>query len=638
MKENLCIKPIYKLLDEKFYIPRYQRGYRWGEQEIKELLEDLKDYCELISDRENKVSKFYCLQPIVVKKKEWDKNGSMIEGWEVIDGQQRLTTLFLILNYLEPTRKDNSFKHLPDKETIYSLYFETREDSEDFFEKKKFRDGLSFENVDYYHISNAYSIIGKWFNDNGSKYEILKALLKDEYNVSVIWYEAIDETWTNDSEKNSIELFTRLNEGKIPLTDAELIKALLLQADKYDQSEIKYIKQRLFEMASEWDFIESVLQDDKMWFFINDSNNDCSSRINFIFSLLAVEWNEYDNEKFVCYIDENGERVKPKHFEFLVFDKYITELKNNNANNDALYPVEEIWKKVKDIFNTIYYWYSDHTLYHYIGYWFATERNKNKILLELANNKDDKDLFLDAIKKRIGSKIKIRKRHKETDSIKTLDQLHYGVDNQEIINILLLFNIETLVKYKKENARFPFHLFKKEKITSIEHIHPQNPEEINTDESRALDWIDSHLKSLSVIKESLNLDENSILELENIVDDLNMLQSNYDKDLFINSYTKTVNFYNQVTDFKENEVHSLYNLALVDKDTNSKLNNSFFDIKRNLLKENTLKRYIPICTERAFGKYYSKDSKDLIFWNDSDRKSYFKEIEKVYNSFVNKVS
>lgn len=214
MKENICIKPIYKLLEENFYIPRYQRGYRWGKQEITELLDDIKDYCELISDRENKVSKFYCLQPVVVKEKQWKKGEGTVKGWEVIDGQQRLTTLFLILNYLEPTRKDNPFKHILDKERVYSLNFETRDDSEEFFQQKKFKDGINHDNVDYFHISNAYDIIGKWFNENGSKYEILNALLKEEYNVSVIWYEAIDEITDTDSEKSSIELFTRLNEGK----------------------------------------------------------------------------------------------------------------------------------------------------------------------------------------------------------------------------------------------------------------------------------------------------------------------------------------------------------------------------------------------------------------------------------------
>lgn len=638
MSANLCIKPIYKLLDEKFYIPRYQRGYRWGKQEITELLNDLKDYCELISERENKVSKFYCLQPVVVKEKEWSKNGNTIKGWEVIDGQQRLTTLFLILNYLEPTRKDNPFKHLFDKEKVYSLYFETRDNSEEFFQEKKFKDGINKENVDYFHISNAYEIISNWFNDNGSKYEILKALLKEEYNVSIIWYEAIDEIADDDSEKSSIELFTRLNEGKIALTDAELIKALLLQSDLYKESDIKFVKQRLFEIANEWDTMEAHLQDEKMWLFINDAGSNPTSRIDFIFNLLADEWNDYENVKLVPYVFENGKRVRPKHFEFIVFDKFLADLRLKHPEEDILFAVDTIWNKVKNIFNTIYNWYNDHTLYHYIGYLFATDRDKQKLVIELTSIKEDKDVFLKNLKKKIGQKVHITKKNKETGIPKTLDQLVYGSDNSEIINILLLFNVETIISYKKENARFPFHLYKNEKITSIEHIHPQNPEEINTDDSRALDWIDSHFQSLVAFKNSIISDSVEMSEIESFLTDLDDLRKNYAKDKFTQIYSQVVGFYNRVTDFKENQVHSLYNLALVDKDTNSKLNNSFFDIKRSLLKQNELNRYIPICTDRAFGKYYSSDPKELIFWSDEDRKSYFTAIEKVYNSFISNLN
>lgn len=634
MSANLCIKPIYKLLDENFYIPRYQRGYRWGKQEITELLNDLREYCELISDRENKVSKFYCLQPVVVKEKEWLKDNETIKCWEVIDGQQRLTTLFLILNYLEPLRKSVTFKHIVNKEKVYSLFFETREDSEDFFERKLFKNGINEDNVDYFHISNAYAIISNWFDENGSNYEILNTLLKEEYNVSVIWYEAIDELAINNSEKSSIELFTRLNEGKIALTDAELIKALLLQSDLYKGADIKYVKQRLFEIANEWDIIEAHLQDDKLWLFINDAGPIPSSRIDYIFSLLADEWNEYGNEKLVSYVLENGERVKPKHFEFIVFDKFLSTLRLNHPNEDALFAVNTIWQKVKNIFTTIHNWYNDHTLYHYVGYLFATDRNKQKLVLELMQSTDDKDVFLQNLKKKIGNKIRISKKDKETDVVKTLNQLAYGSDNNEIINILLLFNIEAIIHYKKENARFPFHLYKKEKITSIEHIHPQNPEEINTDDSRAIEWMDSHIQSLNMLKNSMSIDPTELPKIDSFLNDLENLGKAYDKDKFTHLYSQIVDFYNTITDFKESEVHTLYNLALVDKDTNSKLNNSFFDIKRNLLRENDLNRYIPICTERAFGKYYTSNPKELIFWSNEDRKSYFDAIEAVYNSFV----
>lgn len=131
-KENPRIRPIGDLLQENFFVPRYQRGYRWGKQEITELLDDILQYYRATQDRENRVSKFYCLQPVVVKRKQWLTKNGKIEGWELIDGQQRLTTILLILNYLEDVRK-----LLGEDLNIYTIDFETRENCKVFFEKKR---------------------------------------------------------------------------------------------------------------------------------------------------------------------------------------------------------------------------------------------------------------------------------------------------------------------------------------------------------------------------------------------------------------------------------------------------------------------------------------------------------------------
>ncbi len=66
-----------------FYIPSYQRGYRWSETEVVRLLDDIYQ-----NGKKN-----YCLQPVVVRKKE--------DRYELIDGQQRLTTLYLIYKYMK---------------------------------------------------------------------------------------------------------------------------------------------------------------------------------------------------------------------------------------------------------------------------------------------------------------------------------------------------------------------------------------------------------------------------------------------------------------------------------------------------------------------------------------------------------
>ena len=69
--------------------------YRWESKQVLDLLEDLAKYAREEYDN------LYCLQPLVVKHRTWEKDGQTVEGWEVIDGQQRLTTLWFILNQLK---------------------------------------------------------------------------------------------------------------------------------------------------------------------------------------------------------------------------------------------------------------------------------------------------------------------------------------------------------------------------------------------------------------------------------------------------------------------------------------------------------------------------------------------------------
>lgn len=631
--ENPRIRPVGDLLHENFFVPRYQRGYRWGKQEITELLDDILQYYKATQNRENKVSKFYCLQPVVVRKKEWLNNSKeKTKGWELIDGQQRLTTMLLILNYLEDVRK-----LLSNQLHIYSIDFETRENCKPFFQNKAYKKSVDETNVDFYHISKAYEYIDNWFEKNNHKVEILNTLLKSDYNVSIIWYEAVDINQDNDD--SSIELFTRLNDGKIPLTDAELIKALLLQADLYPTSEDRFVKQRLFEIATEWDDIEAKLQDEKFWLFLNDTSYQPSSKIEFIFKLLADKWNvvedkEGDDKRLIEYETLEG---KPKHYEFLVFDKYLANkraefLKRSEEGKNGLESVNEIWNEIKEMFSMFYEWYNNHNLFHYIGFLLATEKNKEELIRELIDLKLTKTDFEDNIKNRIANSVKINKKDKETGIIKQLNQISYGEDNQEIIKVLLLFNVDTLVKHKKENAKFPFHLYKKEKITSIEHIHPQNPPSIDADEDRARIWLSQHKISLLSMKEIAGSNKDEIC---NVLQQIDELLKSYDKEKFKGLFSQIQELYIEIADFKESELHTLYNLALVDKDTNSQLNNSFFDVKREILKENKLGRYIPICTQRVFSKYYSNRSKEMIFWNNEDRQAYFQAIESVYLSFIN---
>ena len=79
---------------EHYFIPSYQRGYRWTKLNVLALLEDIDAFLQKQSAGATIQS--YCLQPIVVVEQQ-DAEGERI--WEIIDGQQRLTTLYIILTY-----------------------------------------------------------------------------------------------------------------------------------------------------------------------------------------------------------------------------------------------------------------------------------------------------------------------------------------------------------------------------------------------------------------------------------------------------------------------------------------------------------------------------------------------------------
>ena len=224
---NENIKTIKELLsigrdnqEITYYMPSYQRGYKWKQQQVEDLLEDFKEF---VSDKAH----FYCLQPIMVQK---------VDGkYNVIDGQQRLTTLYLICKELG-------------LEVHCKIEYATRESSTKFLENPGVSlvgEDLESSDMDYYFMKAAFERIRNWFEENKNerdedKIKTLFQADKTQKHVGVIWYESKED---EDAER----LFQHVNSGKIPLNDAELIKARLLLT----------AKERLqIERAKEWDDME----------------------------------------------------------------------------------------------------------------------------------------------------------------------------------------------------------------------------------------------------------------------------------------------------------------------------------------------------------------------------------------------
>jgi hypothetical protein len=600
--------PLVDLFDKEFNIPHYQRGYRWEEQEVRELLNDLWDFSKPTSK-----GVFYCLQPIVVQQK-----GDNV--YDVLDGQQRLTTLYLILIFLEERRLEDYYNS-----QLFKLKYQTRADSQEFLEKKKFKNGIDESNIDFYHISSSYQIIEKWFSEHpGAKGKILQILMDTNddgnRNVRFIWYEV-----ENDDSINPIEIFIRLNVGKIPLTDAELIKALLLQSDAYDNKEL--IKMKLFEIASEWDTIEYTLQNESFWFFLNNGSKNKPTHIEFIFDLIATKKNK-EKEYF--------EITPKKHATFLILSAYLEDLLSNKLDREEA--IKTIWEEVSKYFEYFNDWYNDRTLYHYIGFIINQKGSSvidGLIAMSLQMTKTDFKTYLIS---EVNIIIRINKNRKDRNGnlhkVKLKD-LSYESEDQnsndisEIHKILLIHNIHTTLNSNKESARFPFNLYKKTKHNekwSLEHVHAQNSQNITNIEHQKT-WIKDHIKSLK------NIDSK---EVKKIIKELKKLV-NLDEiefDDFDAIVNKVYAFFDKNSGANDSNKHTIDNLCLIDQPTNSLLNNSVFDVKREKIKKREVAGfYIPICTRNLFLKAYSSFPQNNAYWTIDDRKAYLKDIKKTYDFF-----
>lgn len=595
--DKLKLKPITDLLSENFFIPSYQRGYRWKERQVKNLLDDIWNFRTESANESKEV--FYCLQPVVVSKKG--------NEWELIDGQQRLTTIFIILQFLkkqmEALEKNN-----------YSILYETRPDSKTFLEELS-KDNLTRneENIDFFHICDAYKAVSDWFDgkDGNIKIHFLTTLLNDDEagkNVKVIWYDVSDE---NTTEKYAIDVFTRLNIGKIPLTNAELIKALFLQRSNFqeDKANLKQI-----QIASEWDAIEKILQNDAFWFFIYNIENPLKydNRIEYIFDLMKGKTKEEET--------------------YFTFYKFFDDFNNSKKNQNAQADIDGIWLKIKRYFLSFEEWYNNRVFYHLVG--FLIECNYNINTLKKESNTKTKVKFEEYLKGEIKTQVNDSSKHK-----KKFEELTYG--DKRIKKILLLFNIQTILSTEDTDIRFPFSRYKNEDW-DIEHIRSQTDKLITGDARR--DW------SLDVLeyftgekgysndeeKESQQTAIDTLGAKEKIFAEklLEVLESDkIDDEKFTKLYGDiTLNF--GEAEAPEN-IDSIANLALLDASTNRSYKNAMFPIKRKTIIENDMNGvFVPICTKNVFFKSYSKKLGEVMYWGKSDADNYLASIKQMLNEYL----
>lgn len=569
------LKAIGDLKDMKFFIPSYQRGYRWTKQQVKDLLNDIQEFIESKAD-------WYCLQPLVVEK------------YEVIDGQQRLTTIFIILKYLG--------------ENLFEIEYETRKGSGDFLQNIEESDGKN-GNIDYHHMREAYQTITEWFKEQEDQKESFKQKLLE--NVRFIWYELQDE--------DSIKVFRRLNVGKIPLTNAELIKALFLNKSNFpDQSE--QLRQRQMEIAMEWDQIEYTLQNDEFWSFIYHEDWKISTRIDLLFNLI-VEKNDF---ALSLEIDKTDD-----YHTFRYFYKYFKDKKNKMDS------AKKCWSKVKEYFQIFQEWFNDLRMYHYVGFLV----NQGKKLTELVNWWEKNKTKQNFIKELMEEIAKTIKKCPSIDYQYKTD----GSDKTKCKPILLLHNIQIIINQatvsqeqygKAVFHRFPFHIFQEEKW-DVEHINSA----VTNDESDSTTQKEWLLNVFLVVSENLQDEIKNFLK-----DEKNRENDEYQKlKKKIEEEIKAEN--NEWTDEEKNKIE---NYTLLDSSTNRSYGNALFSAKRRVIigKERSKRvevkfedgkikvsetavhsAFVPPCTRQVFLKYFSPIAGNMNYWTKEDAKNYLKEMK-----------
>lgn len=550
-----------------FYLPDYQRGYRWTSEEIKLLLDDIYE----------SAGKPYCLQPIVVKKSN--------ERFELIDGQQRLTTIYLICKYMEAKLGDLY-------EPSFKLEYETRKESANFLGNIDL--SLRELNIDYYFIASAYEYIEQYFTEKtqGERREMAAYLTKlNEYfisSVNVIWYEV-------DSAENGIELFERLNIGKIPLTSSELVKALFLKDSVRDK-----MSGRQEEVSLQWDMIEQELQNPSFWGFLSNIDGDqMPTRIDLILDLM---------------VDKSG-NDREKYRTFFYFDRQIKSLSETTTEN----PLLEIWSRIYHVFLTLREWYTNHDFYHKIGYLITIGVPLRKIYTVWQNDGNTplaKDIFLSELDKMISESISIKDKEE-------LLSLSYDTRKDKLQKVLTLFNVETERLMDDGKRRFPFDKHK-DSIWSLEHIHAQNAESLKKNKD-ILTWLESHIALLKSSEGSIFEVNNELIEKMEIL--IEQLHSDKDpgnvRERFNEIQKEVIIIFTSKEDVvKENSYsHGLANMALLDVSQNAALSNSVFDVKRHrVINYDKEGRYIPICTKHVFFKYYTQEGPSLFFWGETDRR------------------
>lgn len=242
-------KTVRQVLDkEKYIIDFFQREYKWRKRQIEQLLEDLtekflENFDEAHERKDVKNYERYYLGPIVLSLKK--------DGRSVIDGQQRLTSITLLLIYLNNLQRDRD-KKVDVNSLIFSESYDEKSFNLQIEERKECMEAL-YSNNEYDPFNDGESV-----KNIVERYKEIQELLPDNLNGKALPY-FID--WLRDnvifveiitySDQDAYKIFETMNDRGLNLTSTEMLKAYVLSNikeadDKYKLNDLW--KKRVLEL------------------------------------------------------------------------------------------------------------------------------------------------------------------------------------------------------------------------------------------------------------------------------------------------------------------------------------------------------------------------------------------------------
>ena len=677
---------VSELMDDRFfYIPCYQRGYRWGKTQIYDLCNDLLDYAlkkeeEISEGIQNK--SFYCLQPIIVIPKQFKLKGYSsrdsfeyegetvdgvdVNGYEVVDGQQRLTSLYVLYRYLYSSKNNLTLLNMDFKQKLkkfpcplFHVYYETRPHDYGIIKK------IGYENlhqneindIDITHISNAYQYIDQWLSDSNmgalktlGRYpnssmntlimdttkekiiEGLKNLLDERKNstkgsVQIIWYKL-------DGQKDAVKEFIKENTGKIKLTDAELIKGLFLQKRNWQHN--SSIQQH--SIGKDWELIENTLHRNDFWSFLSSDIHQEDNRINIVFEYI---YQKYNNAAI------------PKDSQNALF-RFYNEHFEQNGNMSVL------WQEVKECFQAMQNWYNDPYIYNLVG--LLSKHGES--LYDIINTYNDNSVvttedFLWKLKESVLETLPKPVNNEDSDSIFPQEyfNLFYGENNDEIRQLLLFVNVRQLCK-QLDKARIAIESGEKKSDKNrtekdlMNHIY-----KFPYDVLDSFDWDIEHVDSATTNQmQKIKDKERWIAEAEKVLGETITKNNDYqtnkqslannpnNKDDILDEMIKLIKVIadddiHGEGDDEEKKKNWIGNLTLLDSGTNRSYGNSLFVIKQKVI-GNRIKDgvFVPICTRNVFDKKIPNCTSGSLQWDWNDKKCHHEYLLSEYNGFVNEIN